>query len=297
MRWFSAHTQAVNEDRRALTEADLPKPYRPEIASCATDDDYVEVAFALLKEATFTVLTLTGCLRDDPFQRDEAIRRGLVQRLGLLGKSMLSDAMHEHGYQQPALGRQIIDAAASYFYLAGDENGSRHQAYVNHSLAEEKAGMEIVVAQIKERGGDVLPIEERMRRSIERMATAAGTTFDAVPGKSKSGWPTTEQRLLALSPVGYLPFRTGSSAIHSNWAALLQRDLEEVEGGFRLSPAAYPDVRPMTAAGLFIADAAVDYLRREGTKEEWAWFLDRLIAVTQTIRELDQAHEQFLQSS
>lgn len=281
----------------ALKEADLPEPYSPEVASFTTDDDYVEAAFELLKEAVFTVLALAGGLRDRPYQRDEAIRRGLIQCLGLLGKSMLSDAIYEQGYQQPVLGRQVIDAAATYFYLAEDNDGSRHEAYVRHSLAEEKAGMAIVTEQIAERGGDALPIEERMRRSIERMALAAGTTFDAVPGKSKSGWPSTEERLLALSPVGYLPFRTGSSAIHSNWAALLQRDLEEVEGGFVVMPNTYADVRPMTAAGLFIAEAAVDYLQREGTDAEEAWFLDRLSKVAENIRELDQAHERFMQAS
>lgn len=285
-----------DEDKHELTTADLPQPYRLNLSNLAGDHDYSEAAFELLKEAAFTVLALTGSLRGRPFQRDEAIRRALIQRLALLGKSMLSDAMHEHGYKQPALGRQIIDAAANYFYLAEDEDGSRHWAYVNYSLAEEKAGLEIVVEQIKQRGGNALPIEQRMRRSIERMATAAGTVYEAVPGKSKSGWPTTEERLLQLSPVGYLPFRTGSSDIHSSWAAVLQRDLEEVDGGFQLAPADYADVRPMTAACLFIADAAVDYLQREGTEAERVWFLDRLTTVSEKVRELDQAHEQFMQS-
>ena len=285
------------EDKHVLTEADLPTPYQPDLSSFTSDDDYVGAAFELLKEVTFTVLALAGCLRGRPFQRDEAIRRGLLQRLGLLGKSMLSDAVHEDGYQQPALGRQVIDAVASYFYLAADTDGSRHQAYVNHSLAEEKSGMEIVVQQIKKRGGDALPIEERMRRSIERMASAAGTIFDAVPGKAKSGWPRTEDRMLDLSSVGYLPFRTGSSHIHSTWAALLQGDLEEVEDGFLVMPTRCADVRPMAAAGRLIAEAAVDYLEREGSQAERAWFLDRLTAAIEKVCDLDEAHEQFLQSA
>lgn len=285
------------EGKRVLTEADLPKPYLPDLARLISDDDYVEAAFELLKEVTLTVLLLAGSLRDRSFQRDEAIRRALILRMGLLGRSMLSDAMHENGYQHPALGRQIIDTAGSYFYLAEDTDGSRHQAYVNHSLAEEKAGMKIVVEQIEKRGGNSLPIEDRMRRSIERMASAAGTTFDAVPGKTKSGWPPTEDRMLNLSPVGYLPFRTGSSHIHSNWAALLQEDLEEVDDGFLVMPITYTDVRPMTAAGRFIAEAASDYLKREGTEAERTWFLDRLASDVEKIQGFDEAHEQFMQAT
>jgi hypothetical protein len=286
-----------DEDKHVLTVADLPTPYDPNVANLGTEDQFVEAAFELLNETTFTVLPLVGSLRDRPFRRDEAIRRALVQRLGLLGKSMLSNAEHENGYLQSAIGRQIIDAAATYLYLAEDEDGLRHAAYINHSLAEEKAALEIVVGQIDARDGDPLPIEKRMRRSIERMATAAGTTFDAVPGKAKSGWPRTEDRLLNVAPVAYLPFRTGSSFIHANWASLLQGDLEEADGGFTLALPVGPDVRPMTAAGILIADVAVDYLQGEGTEAERAWFLDRLAAAARKTRELDQAHEQFLQSA
>jgi hypothetical protein len=286
---------APDDDRHVLIQADLPEPFRLDVAGFSGDEEYCGAAFELLKELSFTVLALMGCLREVPLRRDEAIRRGLIQRMARLGRSMLGDAMREDGYQQPALGRQIIDAAASYFYLAEDTDGSRHQAYVNYSLAEEKAGLEIVVAQIKERGGETLPIEQRMQRSIERMAQAAGTTFESVPGKAKCGWPSTEERLLGLSAVGYLPFRTGSSAIHSSWAALLQRDLGEVKGGFVLDPTSYADVRPMTAAALFIGEAAADHLEREGTEAERVWFAERLSAAVENVRELDLAHEQFLQ--
>ena len=37
-----------------------------------------------------------------------------------------------------------------------------------------------------------------MRRSIERMASAAGVDLDSVPGKSKTGWPKAIERLAAL---------------------------------------------------------------------------------------------------
>lgn len=280
-----------------LTEADLPEPYQFDLSSFKNDDDFEKAAFELLKEATFTVTPLVSAIPATPFQRNDAIRRGLIKRLSLLGKSMLSDVMSESGYQHAQLSRQIIETAANYFYLADDEDGTRHDAYVNHSLAEEKASMAIIARQIRERGDDPLPIEKRMRRSIERLASAAGVDFNAVPAKKKAGWPSAEKRLEALSPVGYMPYRTGSSALHAGWSVLLRQDIEEVEGGFSLDKQVWPSVQPLTAAGMMMAEAAIHYLEREGNAAEKAWFLDRLTDLAHRIQELDEAHERFMQSA
>lgn len=283
---------------RALSEADLQPPYEPEWSNLKTKDDFGEAAFELLKEASVIVVLLVHRVPSTPYQRDEAIRRGLVKRLALLGKSLLANITNDSGYQQLQIVRQIIDAASNYVYLTEDGgSGERYEAYINDSLAEEKHNLEVIAAQIKARGGDPLPIERRMRKSIERMATAAGTSFEAVPAKKNSGWPNSFERLKGLSPTAYPAYRAGSSALHAGWSALLLRDLAEVDGGFSLDKQDEPAIQPMTTAGIVLSETALHYLDIEGDDVEKAWFWDRLIAVGEKLQRLDEEHERFLQSA
>jgi len=281
-----------------LSEADLPVPYQPDWSNLTTKDEFGEAAFELLKEASMTVLWLVHRIPPTPYQRNEAIRRGLIKRLALLGKSLLANISNDSGYQQLQIVRQIVDAASNYAYLTEDDgSGERYDAYINDSLAEEKHNLEVIAAQVKARGGDPLPIEKRMRKSIERMATAAGTTFEAVPAKKDSGWPNSFERLKALSPTAYPAYRSGSSALHAGWSSLLLRDLAEVDGNFSLDKQSQPAVQPMTAAGTVLSETALHYLDIDGDDADEAWFRDRLVAVSEKIRRLDEEHERFLQSN
>ncbi len=281
-----------------LTQRDLPEPYQLDLSTLTNQNDFGEAAFELLKEASMLATMLVHAIPPEPFQRNEAIRRGLIKRLSLLGKSLLSDISHNSGYQQEQIARQIVEAAANYIYLCDDEgSGERYDAYVLSTLAEEKANLTIISEQIKERGDEPLPIEGRMRRSIERMATAAGYDYDSVPGKSKIDWPKAIDRLAILGPVAYMPYRTGSNAIHSGWTALLLRDIEQVEGGFSLENGPSPAVQSMTSAGIFISETASHYVAEDGTEAERHWFEARLDDVAERIRTLDEAHERFMQAA
>ncbi len=281
-----------------MTEEDLPARFELDLPAIKCQDDYGHAAFELLKEASMLVVMLVHAIPSEPFQRNDAIRRGLIKRLSLLGKSLLSDICHNSGYQQETLARQIVEAAANYFYLADDDgSGARYDAYVLNTLAEEKASLAIVAEQIEARGGDTLPIESRMRRSIERMARAGGYDYGSVPGKAKIDWPSALNRLALLSPVAYMPYRTGSNAIHSGWTVLLLRDIEQVEGGFSLENGPSPAVQSMTSAGIVIAETASHYLEVDGTEAEQHWFQFRLDDVVERIRALDEAHEAFMQAA
>jgi hypothetical protein len=216
------------EGHIAVGLEDLPEPYPLDLASLKDQNDYGEAAFELLKETSMLLFYLGHRATGQPLERNEAIRRGLIKRLNLLGKSLLSDICNNSGYQQLQICRQVVEAASNYFYLAEDEDGSRHDAYVLDSLASEKANLALIDEQVEARGGEVLPIEERMRRSMQRMADVAGVELDSVPGRGKSGWPSAVERLAALSPTAYPSYRSGSLTLHSGWTALLLQDIVDV---------------------------------------------------------------------
>jgi Family of unknown function (DUF5677) len=279
----------------AISESDLPDRHMVDPTTLGNQDDYGRTAFELLQETSLLTILLVHAMPDEPFQRNEAIRRGLIKRLGMLTKALLSDIAHDSGYQQEVIVREIVEVVANYFYLADDdESGERHDAYVLNTLAEEKASLAVIAAQMKERGDGAWPIEERMRSSIERMASVAGVDFDTVPGKKKIAWPSAFDRLAALDPAAYMPYRTGSNAIHAGWTALLLRDIEQVDGGFTMENGPSPSVQAMTAASLLTASSVVHYLEVDGSEVEREWLGQRLVDASERIRSLDEAHERFL---
>ena len=279
-----------------VVESDFPEPFEPDWLALGSDDDFGHAAFGLLTEAVLLAVLLVHRIPATPYHRDEAIRRGLVKRLVLLGKSLLADIAHNSGYQQTQIVRQLIEAAANYYYLSKDDgSGERYEAYIKHSLAEEKHNLEIIAQEIKARGGDPLPIEKRMRESIAHMASAAGFGFESIPPKRKSGWPNAFDRLKALSPTAYPAYRGGSSALHSGWSVLLLEDIREVDGEFMLDARRAPAVAPMTAAGIIVSEAIAHYLDCDGDDLERATFGGRFAAISDKLRRLDTAHEQFMQ--
>lgn len=185
--------------------------------------------------ATFLVKCVSApnrlCLQARPICH----RANQLRRKNLLGKSLLSDISNNSGYQQLQIVRQIVEVASNYFYLLSedDASGTRHDAYIKNSLAEEKANLLFIAEEIKKRDSDPLPIEERMRRVW-------------------SGWP----QWLALTSIRCRQRKTPAGRIASN-----------------------------------------DYLEREGDDAERAWFLERLTNFAETIWELDEAHEQFMQAN
>lgn len=101
-----------------------------------------------------------------PYQRDEAIRCGLLVRLGKLCRLLLADTCEIGGGQQLALSRQIFDTTATLTYLSVDDDGSRHQAFVEDSLVAEREIVRDIDRRQSGDGGSPWAIEDRMRRSI-----------------------------------------------------------------------------------------------------------------------------------
>jgi len=282
-----------------LKESHFPEKYNPVWESLKTDDDYGKTSFELLKEVSMTVTLLVSTIPDTPFKRNEAIRRALIKRLSLLGKSLLSDVSCNSGYQQLQITRQIFEIAANYIYLSGDdEKYSRHSAFINQSLAEEKDNLTVIASKIKERGGDTWPIEERMRKSIERVAEAAGVGLDSVPSIKQTGWPNSFERLKEISSAAYPAYRGSSSALHGGWSTLLLQDLTRIgDDSFSLERNdSYAKVQTMSVANIIIAETAIHYLEHEGTDIEKEWFLSRLEDLRDRARKLDNLHEKFMQT-
>jgi hypothetical protein len=280
-------------------EATLPPLFVPDWAalqSATSEYPFMDAAVELTKEAGIIALLAAGFNQDEPHERDAAIRCGLLVRLGKLVRLLIADTCDLGGGQQLGLSRQAFETVSTLLYLVDDEDGSRHQSFVEDSLVAERE----LIADINRRQSghpsDPWPIEERMRRSIARSAVAAGVQdVSALPGRAKIAWPSVQQLAEPLGPTAYGAYRMGSSQIHPSWHDIFRNHLQQVDDGFvpsfHVSP---PPPQPLLAGALLTVLATEAYLRRRPAAEV-SFFEKRLDDLEDRLERVDGLHEHSIQ--
>lgn len=289
----------MGEERR-LIEAELPQEFDPdwtELDAATNEHPFMHAGVELLKEAGTVCLLASGIVPTaPPYQRDEAIRCGLLVRIGKLCRLMLADTCEVGGGQQLALSRQIFDTTATLMYLSADDDGSRHQAFVEDPLVAEREIVRDIDRRQSGDGGGPWAIEDRMRRSIDRSARAAGIEdVSALPSRAKIGWPSARALSALLGPTAYPAYRVGSGEIHGSWHDLYRNHLREVSGGFEPTfETGSPRPQPLLAVAVLAVQAVRAYLRDRNTVEA-AFFDARLTSLDERLQRVDAAHEGYLQ--
>lgn len=95
--------------------------------------------------------------------------------------------------------------------------------------------MGTILSNVKDRSGDVLPIEERMQKSIQNSFDKSDFDIDEVKRSSK--WKSIKERAnLVAGEMFYSVFYGISShSIHGNWQDILLNNLKKLEDGFELN--------------------------------------------------------------
>ena len=152
---------------------------------------------------------------------------------------------------------------------------------------------------IRERGGSELPIEQRMRESIDRTLQRSGLTLADIPSRRTDSWPSFEDRLQTLEIAdGYSGIFGGpSSYIHGTWHELLSYNLRVFEDGFELDTS-WAALRPEPLLAVTVAMAATDHLDYllSGYPDA-ARLRDRLGRAEGKARRVDELHEDYLNRS
>jgi hypothetical protein len=271
----------------------------------ATDDrGFVEAGLDLLKEITQIIIVLASGTRMTPddrgqhWTRDEAVLGGLMVRLMKLLVGFIEGATKHGGEIANYFTRGLLETAINLRYLIQRDSPEAFQAFVAHSFRNDKRLLELMEKNIAERGGTELPIERRMRDSIERMLERSRLTLADIPSRKTDAWPSFEERLDALDMKdGYTGVFGGpSSYIHGTWHELLSYNLRVVGDGFELDPSrAALRPEPLFALAVALATAGRDYIDYllSGYPEA-AVLKDRLLRAEAKARCVDDLHEAFL---
>jgi hypothetical protein len=263
-------------------------------------------AFELYKEAG-KVVSFAANLLDEAasakggWPRNQAICAGLIIRISkfMLVVVQLS-AKRNRAEVVSALNRSIMESAINLEFLASTNDDKFFDQFVKFSLGPEKELYDVIQAKIAARSGKVLPIEERMLKSINNVCQASAVKIEDVDRKYGDWGGGIKERLKALNKEElYLALqRIPSHAVHGTWVDLIMNDLEHDSktGVFRPHPEfSLVDARLLGAPAIFALEATKRYLERFFSGiPECKLLLERIDDLEHRIREAHRIHEELL---
>jgi hypothetical protein len=277
------------------------------LRECASKSSFSPLAFELYKE-TVTVLAVcshahTGQTPEDcVLPRNQAICAGLLVRIAkfMTAVASLVSQDSERGDVVFALNRSITESATNLRFLVLKNEDRFFDQFVRFSLAPERELYDLIQQNITERGGEILPIEERMLKSIEQVCRLSGVAITDVAPKMGDCGGGLRNRLIALGQgETYVAQQRGPShAVHGTWVDLVQHHLTAVEGGFQPDPTwSRVDSRLMLPACVLVLAAAHAYVDAFFPPlPELEPLFKRMVDLEQRIRAVDRAHEAWFNS-
>lgn len=235
----------------------LPKYSNAEIEKFDSEDKFMDAYVELLKqtiELIYRVVGLKYCDIDGvpkKIDKDEAVVGGNLTRLIKLNTSFLQNICEGKLEICYIINRCIAETAINtkFLLIEGEERVKRN--YIKNSLITEKELWETILSNVKDRSGDVLPIEERMQKSIQNSFDKSDFDLDEVRRSSK--WKSIKERAnLVAGEMFYSVFYGISShSIHGNWQDILLNNLKKLEDGFELN-LQWNEPRPQIIDGAII---------------------------------------------
>lgn len=271
-----------------------------ELEGAADEGPFVREGFDLLKEATVLLTAVAGlrtALHGDGLTRDHAIVVGHYARMVKLMKCLIRQLSDGHGGdQQIAISREFMDSASTVCYLLGDpDDGARFESYVMDGLIAEREFLKDVREQVTRRGNLLIPIEERINRSIAETLTAAGVREEDIPARRKNGWPTAQARMEPLGPTAYAAYRTGSGAVHGSFTDIYKNHLIQTPAGFEIELRPLPfRPQPLLTMAMLSVMTHNDYCARFLRHPLPAALDSRGRALMELLLRVDQLHERHL---
>jgi Family of unknown function (DUF5677) len=159
------------------------------IAAFATEDEFTAMAVALMVETASYACVAACTLGTEPvWKRDRAAVCGNMVRLYKLLDAVLDQTCKRRQEVSFILARLVFETLVNIRYMIKEFSPELIDSYVSYSLRHERKLRDLILDNIRMRGGESLPIEDRMLKSINRSALAAGVSLDSVDPKRKGPW-------------------------------------------------------------------------------------------------------------
>lgn len=218
-----------------------PKYTPNQIQAFDDENQFMDAYVELLKQTIQLIWIIVGlkyCDKDGksiPIKKDDAVVAGNLVRLIKLNTSFLQNVCEGKLEICFILNRCIAETQVNvkYMLIEGEERVRKN--YIKYSLITEKELWNTISENISKRNGDVLPIENRMKISIQKSFDKSD--FDIEEVKRSSKWKSIANR--AETVAGDLFYNVyygiSSHSVHGNWQDILMNNLKKTDDGFVLN--------------------------------------------------------------
>ncbi len=237
---------------------------------------------------------------DGTWSRDQAAIGGNMVRLHKLFSNLLDQTVQRRRETSFISARLVFETIVTVQFLIQEFSPELIESYVSHSLAHEKRLLNDINDNIKARDGLVLPIEDRMMKSIERAFASADVAVADLPEKRAPNWGGKnlfeKAKAVGLEEAYRAMFGGASLNVHGAWGDLYTHHLEVTDDG-RFTPVIdWQRPRPQLLYSLaFLSlQTASGFARFMGGDEVAAELAGPLEDLAGRLRLADDAHESYL---
>jgi hypothetical protein len=290
-----------------LGSAGLPEIERvivdpTEIAKFTTEDDFLELAVQLMVEtASYTGIAACTMGQSTTWDRDNAAVGGNMVRLYKLLHGVLDQTCQKLGENSLILTRLVYETLVNLRYLITNFSPELVDSYVRYSMRHERKLRDTINTNIEARNGTILPIEDRMLKSIRRTEAASQISLDDINMKDKGLWggKTVYDKADAVGMGGMVyraAFGGGSNSVHGNWQEINGHHLEWDERGHFEPKLTWARPRPQVLLALcrLVIETLVFYFEFMGGEAALELFAEALADIDGRVSAVVTSHEEYL---
>jgi hypothetical protein len=271
-------------------------------ASSETNIKEINYLASVLYRETVILMTAIGSIvaggkQDVGLTRNQAICAGLIIHTSKLMTGVVQFlATLKSGVLIKTLNRCIFEASTNLQFLITKDDNGYYERFVAYSLGPERELYDDINAAIKQNNGAILPIEERMLKSIAAKCKMSGVNIDEIPARHREWATNMRERLKAINAPGlYNTYRLLSHSIHVSWIELLASDIEQDDATGLFKPRLERksvDARILTPVAVFGLRGAKLYLEHFFKPiPPVKLLLERIEKQTVRLIEIDNIHE------
>lgn len=180
--------------------------------------------------------------------------------------------------------RCIFETAAKISWMAQDPTDERLQRFLEGSIRPDREHKAQIEANIANRNGETLVIEQRMLKRMERFELLAGMTDVSLKELRRMPDLSVILKDIGHARDAYIAVgKVGSHAVHGNWQHLLSRHLNEKDGILCVEHRpAISDSAQYALIALFVLESCISYVSNCFTDESFVRYFSEIVLDTQT---------------
>lgn len=287
--------------RAELAEIPAAEIDETSIGTFQSESEYVGVAVDLVIEVASYACVAAHLFKTQELHwtRNEAILGGQLVRLFKLLDALLDQTCKHRRETSIVIARLVFECIVNLRYMIANASDDLFHSYRIYSLQHELKLIELIEENIADRGGESLPIEDRMISSILASFQASGLAREEIANRRQRNWSGLNlyerAKMIRLDQAYLAAFGGGSHSVHGNWQDLLEYHLEKLDDNCYRPNLDWCIPRPQILQTLVIlaADALIDYVTYF-TDNNAPEFIQRLENLQDRAHEFSALHERFL---